>query len=284
MGKVIYKDLVRSTIQAGEWEFPTPLIGEFPTTLPTPTQAENDVLGATPGAVPMIKTWDLAPVDPQSFDPFEPPGRPAGPPTPPAPTAAPVVTGGTLVGNVLTTTDGTWTGTPPINYTRQWRRDATNRPASTGPTITLIAGDLGAMISCNVSASNAAGGPVTASSNSVGPITDVMAGNTTPPQITVNTDLVVGSQLSCDNGSWSGSNLTYAKQWWRDTRATPIAGATGNNHTLVGADVDTMIGCTVTATNTGGSSSEDADPVGPITATAQDPGVQPTRQPQARRR
>jgi hypothetical protein len=284
MGKVIYKDLVRSTIQAGEWEFPTPLIGEFPTTLPTPTQAENDVLGATPGAIPMIKTWDLAPVDPQSFDPFEPPGRPAGPPTPPSPTVAPAVTGGTLVGNVLTTTDGTWTGTPPINYTRQWRRDATNRPASTGQTITLNAADLGAMISCNVSASNAAGGPVTAASNSVGPITDVMAGNTTPPQITVNTDLVVGSQLSCDNGSWSGSNITYTKQWWRDTNATPIAGATGNNHTLVGADVGTFIGCTVTATNTGGSSSEDADPVGPITATAQDPGVQPMRQQQVRRR
>jgi hypothetical protein len=283
MGKVIYKAQVRSEIQPGEWEFPAPLIGEFETTLPTPTQAENDVLGATPGAIPMIKTWDLAPVDPQSFDPFEPPGRPAAPPTN---TTPPQVSGNPIVGSILSRTNGAWTGSP--TYQTQWvRTGGVTIAGATAATYIIQAGDVGFNIGCIINATNGAGSNQ-ATSNYVGPVVDAQAGNTTPPQITVATDLVVGSQLSCDNGSWSGANITYTKQWWRDTNANPIAGATGNNHTLVGADVGLMIGCTVTATNTGGSSSEDAVAVGPISATTQDDGgvaVQPTRQPpQARRR
>src|SRR5580693_8708164 len=104
MEKAVYKELVRSKIQPGEWEYPTPLIGEFETTLPTPTQTENDQLGTTAGDIPMIKTWDLAEIDQQSFDPFEPPGRPVAPPSPPSNINPPTVTGTTITGNVLTVT------------------------------------------------------------------------------------------------------------------------------------------------------------------------------------
>jgi hypothetical protein len=64
------------------------LIGEFEVTRPTPLQAENDQLGTTPGDIPMLKQWDLSPVDPLSFDPTEPPGRPdadSDAPSPPPP-------------------------------------------------------------------------------------------------------------------------------------------------------------------------------------------------------
>ncbi len=95
--KEIYQSRVVSKIQPGEWEYPAQQVGEFPTTRPTPQQAENDLLGATPGAITMIKIWDLAPIDQSSFDPFEPPGRPAGPIN----TSPPVVTGTAQVGGRL---------------------------------------------------------------------------------------------------------------------------------------------------------------------------------------
>jgi len=136
-------------------------IREFDLTRPSPRTEECVLDDIT---IPL--QWDLSPIDPWAFDPTEPPGRPL---TPPEPTAAPVVTGTPEVGATLTTTNGTWTGAP--TFTRQWRRGATN--VGTGAlTYVVVVADVGAMMSCNVSATNAGGGPVTASSNQVGPVTD----------------------------------------------------------------------------------------------------------------
>jgi hypothetical protein len=149
------------------------LVFEFEVTRPTPTPPECDLAAA--GVIAMPKDWDLSPVDESSFDPTEPPGRPIGPPVP---TTAPAVQALTdlVVGSQLVTTNGVWTGSP--TYTRQWRRGATNIGGGTGPSHTLVAADVGQMISCNVTATNAAGS-VTASSNSLGPI---LAANGADPE------------------------------------------------------------------------------------------------------
>lgn len=140
--------------------------GEFETTRPTPNQDECD--RAALGEIVMLKQWDLSPIDPQSFDPTEPPGRPVGTP-PPTNTVAPTVTaiGGLTVGEMLVSSPGAWTGSP--TYTRQWRRGATDIAGATTTGYTLAAADVGAMISARVTGTNA-GGSATASSNSVGPI------------------------------------------------------------------------------------------------------------------
>jgi hypothetical protein len=163
------QDQVVSKLAPGEWEIPAPQIGEFPITRPTPTNAESDSLAG--GTIVMSKRWDLSPVDPSSFDPTEPPGRPPPGPSPPAPTVAPLLTGVPMVGEVLTTTNGTWTGNPAPTFTRQWRRGATNIGGG-GLTHTCAAADIGAMMSCNVTATNSEGS-VTASSNDLGPVVDI---------------------------------------------------------------------------------------------------------------
>ena len=140
--------------------------GEFETTRPTPNQDECD--RAAVGEIVMIKQWDLSPIDPQSFDPFEPPGRPG---IPPANTVAPNITaiGGLTVGEmVVVASNGAWTGSP--TYTRQWRRGATDIAGATAVSYTLASADLGAMISARVTGTNA-GGSASAISNAVGPIT-----------------------------------------------------------------------------------------------------------------
>ena len=44
-------------------------------------------------------------------------------------TTAPTISGNTLIGSTLTTTDGTWTSTDayaPVSYSYQWKRGSTN--------------------------------------------------------------------------------------------------------------------------------------------------------------
>jgi hypothetical protein len=86
---------------------------------------------------------------------------------------------------------------------------------------------------------------------------------TVQPNIALIGSLEVGQQLAGAAGTWSGSP-TYARQWDRD--GAPIAGATAPGYTLVAADIGAMIGLTVTATNSGGSASANALPVGPVVA------------------
>ena len=270
----------RSEKQPGEWEYPVQQVGEFETTRPTPLQSENDLLGTTAGAVTMIKVWDLAPIDLSSFDPFEPPGRPLGPPTNTVPpTITPI---GTLeVGQQLVCSNGAWTGAP--TFTRQWASGGNAIGGATGPTYTIQASDVGNMILCRVTATNA-GGAFAVDTAPVGPATVARPNNIIAPNVTGTT--ITGNVLTCTNGTWTGSP-TYALQWLRGAGNRP--GSTTNTITLSAADEGNLMSCRVTATNPGGSTPVTSNPVGPITPTAADepddePAVQPTRPQQRPRR
>jgi len=76
--------------------------------------------------------------------------------TPPSNSVAPAVSGTAVVGQVLTTTNGTWSGTAPITYSYQWKRGATNI-GTNASTYTLVAADAGQSIKCVVTATNVAG-------------------------------------------------------------------------------------------------------------------------------
>lgn len=89
----------------------------------------------------------------------------------PGNTVAPVISGSTVVGQVLTTSDGTWTGSPAPTFTYQWRRGGVDIAGATAKTYTLVVADEGALMTAVVTATNiveavnyetAAVGPVTA--------------------------------------------------------------------------------------------------------------------------
>jgi hypothetical protein len=77
----------------------------------------------------------------------------------PVNTIAPVISGTSRVGQVLTTTNGTWTGITPITYTYQWKKNGSNIVSATAQTYTLVSGDFGAAttIQCVVTATNSFG-------------------------------------------------------------------------------------------------------------------------------
>ena len=78
----------------------------------------------------------------------------------PSNTVAPVISGSTTVGSVLTTTDGTWTGTTPITYTYQWKRGGVAIAGATNNTYTTVNADIGENITCEVTATNDYGSDV----------------------------------------------------------------------------------------------------------------------------
>jgi len=88
----------------------------------------------------------------------------SGPPAAPVNTVLPEITGSAIVTNLLTTDDGTWTGSP-TSYDYQWKRGATNIGTNAN-TYALVNADAGQSITCVVTATNA-GGSTPATSNAV---------------------------------------------------------------------------------------------------------------------
>lgn len=92
----------------------------------------------------------------------------SGAPSPPANTVAPAITGTTTEGQTLTCSTGTWSNSP-VSYTYQWKDDGVAISGAVASTYVLTASEVGATITCTVTAYND-GGSASATSAGVGPI------------------------------------------------------------------------------------------------------------------
>lgn len=84
-------------------------------------------------------------------------------------TAAPVISGTPVVDQTLSCTTGTWTGDAPISYTYQWLADGDEIDAATDDEFLLTGNETSDMITCRVTATNAAW-LTHALSNELGPV------------------------------------------------------------------------------------------------------------------
>jgi hypothetical protein len=166
----------------------------------------------------------------------------------PANTSLPSVSGTPSQGSSVTCQNGSWTNSP-TSYTYAWTRNGTSIAGASSQSYTIQAADVGQALRCVVTATNGAGS-ASATSN---PVTPSAGGgvpaNTALPQISGTA--VVGQQLSCSQGTWTNSPTNYTYRWKRNGGATPIA--TGQNYTVVAADVGQAITCEVQATNGSGT-------------------------------
>jgi len=85
-------------------------------------------------------------------------------------TALPVISGGLSLGATLTTTSGTWTGSLPITYAYQWKRNGVVIGGATVQTYVIVAADAGKTLTVTVTAANPAG---SASVTATGVVADV---------------------------------------------------------------------------------------------------------------
>jgi hypothetical protein len=178
---------------------------------------------------------------------------------PPSNTAPPVISGQASEGALLSSTTGSWSGSP-TSYAYRWQRSSgaqtwADVPAATAASYTLTAADVGFALRVVVTASNTAG---SASATSAATTTVLPA-----PPASLSAPLVSGTAreletLSASNGTWSGSPTGYAYQWQRSGGAqiwTDVPAASSASYTLAAADVGHAVRVVVTASNTSGSAS-----------------------------
>lgn len=183
-----------------------------------------------------------------------------GVPVKPANTVAPALSGTAEVGETLTVTNGTWTGTPTPALSRKWLADGAEIVGATGLAYVLTAAEAGAKISVEVTGASVAGSVVQAS-NETAVVTMKPVNDALPVISGTATD---GEVLAATDGEWSAFPApTYAYAWQRD--GAPIGAATAATYTLITGDVGAVITVKVTATNSAGATVAESlgtEPVG----------------------
>jgi hypothetical protein len=189
-------------------------------------------------------------------------------PSAPSNTVAPTVSGTGVVGDTLTSTTGTWTGTP-TSYTYQWTRDGTNISGATASTHVVVSGDIGTALRCKVAGVNATGsGTPTASSNAItGAASATAPGQPTGLALTPgDTTLAASWTAPASNG---GSAITTYLVEWRapsgsGSYTTFVHGAsTTPSITITGLTNGVLTGVRVSAVNAVGTGTPTAE----VTAT-----------------
>lgn len=174
-------------------------------------------------------------------------------PSAPTNSVLPVISGSPIVGDTLTATDGTWTGSP-TSFAFLW--SGTGSPL-TNSTYIPVSGDVGNNVTVRVTATNGTGS-TPATSAAVGPVTTSPPVNSVAPVISGTHQ--VGSTLTVSDGTWSGSP-TFTFSW--NGAGSPL---TNSTYVPVTGDVGNNLIATVTATNSAGSASQPSAAVGPVTA------------------
>lgn len=205
------------------------------------------------------------------------------PPSNVAANTPPIISGTLLVGQDLTTDNGTWDVTGEqlaLSYAYQWQRCDTALPAScsdiggaTAGTYTLAAADYGKYLRVHVTAGNADDSD-SQYSDVDGPVSQVPS-NITPP--TVSGTALTSATLSGTQGTWTPADATLANEWLRCDDATlgscsVIAGETGATYSAGAADSGKYLRLRVTGTAAGSVIATSA-PLGPIRPDADSDGV-----------
>jgi hypothetical protein len=178
----------------------------------------------------------------------------------PVNTGLPVITGGAPVGNVLSVTNGTWTGVPSPTFAYQWKKNGVNISGATSSAYTTVSGDIGATITCTVTATNSQGSASATATGVVVTAAPLAPSNTVAPVISGSAN--IGATLTATTGTWNGYPApTYAYQWKSDG---VFVGTNSSSYVVQASDNGKSITCTVTATNASGSASATSNVLGPV--------------------
>jgi putative amidase-like protein/WD40 repeat protein len=187
----------------------------------------------------------------------------------PSNTAAPTISGTAQDGLVLTATSGSWSGSPVIHYTYQWKRcnssggECVEIKEATGEAYTVSRSDIGHKLRIVVSATNAAGS-VSSTSEPTGVVADPAAPTIVEaPRFPLfleswgEPEFPVYRPIHITPGTRTG-DPTIAYEWQRcDPTCTAIPGATSLLYTPRAADVGYKLNLVETATNVTGTATSE---------------------------
>ena len=182
--------------------------------------------------------------------------------TAPVNTVLPNITGYSYVGDLLTTTNGTWTGTP-TSFSYQWKRGATNIGTNTN-TYTLVNADAGTNITCVVTATNASGStPATSDLFGAVPLSapTIIDLPILEPPNPLDPFFYVGDTIYIGGNNWDSNppNPTLTYQWLRN--GGNITGETSATYLVGAADLSQIVSVKCTATNSQGTAFETSNGV-----------------------
>lgn len=130
---------------------------------------------------------------------------------PPSNTVPPVVSGTVEIGETLSTTNGTWVGTPTVTYTHQWARYDTsddyveNISLATASTYVITEDDVGYKIGCVVTGTNGYG-----DSDGTSNLTTIVPATAIEFPATLDGTLIARYKADEETGLSPGDNLTVA--------------------------------------------------------------------------
>jgi hypothetical protein len=197
------------------------------------------------------------------------------PPAAPVNTALPTISGTATQGQTLSTSNGTWSGSP-TGYAYQWQdcnssgASCTNVSGATSSSYTLTSADVGQTMRIVVTAANTAGS-MAATSAATSPVAaPPPAAPSATAAPTMSGSTVQGQMLSSTNGTWTGSPTSYTYAWQdcdsSGNSCTNIAGASSRSYTLATGDVGHTMRLVVAASNAGGSGSSSSAATAMVTA------------------
>jgi hypothetical protein len=176
----------------------------------------------------------------------------------PSTVAPPVLSGTAALGQVLSSTEGSWAHAPS-SYAYQWQRCAAdgtscaNIAGATTATYQLTAADVQQVVRSQVSAGNVVGTSAIAASAASAVVVGPPAETGAP---VISGPAGVGKNLSTTPGTWS-SQANFAYQWLRcsanGTGCTAISGAGASTHVAAAADAGHTLEVQVVATNGAGA-------------------------------
>jgi hypothetical protein len=192
----------------------------------------------------------------------------------PVNTSPPSLAGTARVGQTLTVSNGTWSGSP-TTYTHQWQRCTSSTSCvdianAVSASYVVRPADGGDRLRAVVYAINADGKTSAASDLSPTIPETGLPVNTVRPSVAG--DAVVGHTLTAENGTWTHTPTTYAYQWVQcdhfAASCIDIPGATGRTYGVRLADAYGTLRVDVTARNAAGQAtrrSTPSDVVQPLT-------------------
>ncbi|MCZ4497165.1 MAG: hypothetical protein JWM25_1750, partial [Thermoleophilia bacterium] len=185
----------------------------------------------------------------------------SGTPAAPALAAPPVISGDARQGLLLTSTSGSFSGTPTITYAFSWERcdsGPTNCQAISGAnaaTYRTTSDDVSKVVRTVVTGTNGIGSDTGTSAPTIVIVATSPPVNNPAVSPTITGDIWEhGEDVTIAKGTWTGTaTITYAYQWQRcdsgGNDCQDLAGATGVSYELVQNDVGARIRGRVTATN-----------------------------------
>jgi RHS repeat-associated protein len=174
-------------------------------------------------------------------------------PVAPTNTTPPELSANPVVGQPVSTSDGTWTDAARLTY--EWLRGGNAITGATSHTYTPTSDDTGRELKARVTAKNLAG---SAMRDTAAPVVEGQPVSDSAPAIAGTPR--VGKLLTGSDGSWRSSpTASTARQWRRcdadGANCTDIAGETGDTYRLGDADLGNTVRFRVEKSNVHGAAS-----------------------------